>query len=208
VFEYFKALMLKNSAPPKVSKPPMQKQTGVDPKKKLTVPPTEQGTDNRDKKQTGEIGTSGASTSHITGARDRAGADAQQISKKPVVPSEDAKREDSEARDDLRITGAVGAPEESKEPVMAFESHHTEMSEARYSPEPPKAEDYMDDEEDFSYDQGKARETRLAKERAAQEEAERLAEANRKVEEAALAERQGKLAGMTEEAQSILSKYN
>jgi hypothetical protein len=95
--------------------------------------------------------------------------------------------------------------EEVKEPTLAFES---EMSEARYSPEPPKAEDYMDDEDEDLYDHTKLREARMAKDREAQEEAAKRAEEMRMTENAALAERQGKLAGMSAAAQDILSKYS
>jgi hypothetical protein len=98
--------------------------------------------------------------------------------------------------------------EEVKEPALVFVRSDTDMSDARYSPEPPKAEDYMDDEDEDLYDNTKLREARMAKDRAAQEEAAKKAEEMRKSENAALAERQGKLAGMSAAAQGILSKYS
>jgi hypothetical protein len=98
---------------------------------------------------------------------------------RPVAEREVGGREDSEAREEIRETERREF-EEVKEPVIAFES----QMDNRASPEPSKAEDYMD-EDDITYDNAKARTSKIASDRAIHEEPGQLAEAHRKGPEAA-----------------------
>jgi hypothetical protein len=127
---------------------------------------------------------------------------------RPVAEREVGGREDSEAREDVSGTDRREF-EEMKEPVMAFESHHTDIDD-RASPEAPKAEDYMD-EDDITYENMKAQTSKIGGDQATLEEAARLAEAQRKRAEAdlvELAEQREEANGMSLAAEQISSKYS
>mmetsp|Transcript_6338 Transcript_6338/g.11016 ORF Transcript_6338/g.11016 Transcript_6338/m.11016 type:complete len:207 (-) Transcript_6338:22-642(-) len=206
--------MKKHAEPPKVAKPVRKKNESTS-NGRLTVLPIKEtaGHDLETAKAGKDTGaTAGAPTAMVTGTRERpeiADNDQPQEVLVPVVGEAPGLREDDEARVETPFRGgAHHGEEEVKEPVVAFESHHTDMSDARYSPEPPKVEDYADEEDGPTFDDMKIREARMAKEREAQEEAARKAEALRKAKEADLAAQKGKVAEMSEEAQNILSKYS
>lgn len=203
--------MLRHSAPPKIPRSVATKKKDSITSSRLTVIPFKKTAGSDAEKPNPLVDTSLPSTAMVTGIRDRPESNEQEPSVVKPVPEVDAGvREDSEAREEppQRDTSMKPVIEEVKEPTIAFEVNHTDLSDARYSPEPPKVEDYADEEDGPTFDDVLMRESRKNKERQAQAEAAAKAELLRKEEEAALAERQGKLAGMSDAAQNILSKYS
>lgn len=244
VFEYFKALFLRNAAPPKVAKPTHRFHEGAS-AGKLPILPLQKSVVHQSKAMNlgSETETAGPPTALATGVRSNVEAienrtqpysDLKPISEENAVGSSISAGHAASAGQPQALDGKVIVKdtdlEEAKQPIIAFgESsqdtgyqmkdeirgyadpnavQESEMSDARYSPEPPKVEDYADEDDEPTFADVKLREARLAKEREAQIEAARRAEALRIAEEAALAERQGKLSGMSEAAQNILSKYS